>query len=253
MAVTAIGSPSVQSGSTSVVVTGVPTTPLVDDILLMVVYHKGAGTPSGPTAAGWTLLDNLSTGSGSLWVYYRFVTVAGTQADVTVTGLTSSSLGSMACFRGVHTTTPFINHSGSVATKGQTNAEGTYEIGFGGNSFSMIDGAMAIAVMGLDNDATFTGFWSFQDTSGGVAEGASGITQGNTVTGTDCTLGWGKSSTLHGGEIWSGFNQTITEGSAGTASNAAMMFVLNPTAAAAPSSLPYPYTQQRYALNLLVR
>jgi hypothetical protein len=224
MAVSYIGSGGAQTGTTSLVVTGVATTPLVGDLLMMFVYHNNVSDVAIPS--GWTrVISQGISATGTLGIFYKYVSSAGTQANETITTV-DCAVGSMACFRGVHSTVPFkpnaIGSSGSYAHTflfRNSQAEGTYGLAAGatGTSIAATAGDMAVALTVFNNDASCA-TWVIE----GVA--ATEIADGLTTLGNDGGGAWAYRDTT--AETIDDFTVAVTEGSAGTATNNAQLWVL---------------------------
>ncbi len=194
----------------------------MDDWLYMYVFHKSnSSTPATPS--GWTQVDWGESASGTYALFRKKVTTGGSQANVTITGLTSSSSGSMAAFSGLDTTEPNYNDDlTNWPTKVQSNVEGVTGLSESGNQFHADAGAVVVVISCFDNDGSSSA-WAIQGSSVGVNE----IGDGSTTSGTDNASAW--AYTLDSvGALWGGFNVTFTEGGAGTASNVALMMVLKP-------------------------
>lgn len=247
MAVALRAGNTITTGTTSLTVTGVSME--TDDLLVLAAFHKNtANVPNMSDTTGWERISNWPSTSGNMAVFLKKATSTGTHANVSFSGLTSPGLGAMAAFSGVDvsgtlSTTALLDHDGGGNTwiKQDADNEGSYILTWtDGANWTVTEGSCAICIMALDNDGTYIDNWQIFDDGGNNVQGAGGINQISTTSGSDGTLGWGFHVVTAGqtGGTWSGFAQDVVEGSAGTASNTSLMMILNPAAAATPKSYP---------------
>lgn len=195
----------------------------------MFVYHKGGGTPSGPTSVGWNLLKSILGTSGSLHIYWVFAPSTGTQSSVLVSGLTSSSVGSMASFSGVDPDSPF-QREGDSNTRVKSRANGSESVDGTDTTtkfFFPDSGGMIVGFTGYDNDASTDwsgGSLAYKSAALDLTTFMTEIADALTTGGTDTGGSWAYHSAI--GDTIRGISPTHTEGGAGTATNVAALLVL---------------------------
>jgi hypothetical protein len=100
----------ISSGTTSLSI-ALAATPAVNDILILIFSHKGAGW--GVVPAGWTLIDQQLAGTTRGEIYWRRATASET-TPVVITGLATTARGTI------------VHYSGGLASGDIVDAQSTY-------------------------------------------------------------------------------------------------------------------------------
>lgn len=133
MAISFVGSASAQTGtgapSTTSIIATLPTGIQSGDFIILAV-NRSLNYPIAATPTGWTWLENVidsgtAPSAATTDVYYRLATGTETTTGPTFSTATATRfITTAAVYRGVDSTSPFIDHGGQVTTSTTANRVG---------------------------------------------------------------------------------------------------------------------------------